>query len=362
MSDDGSFVVSKPAGTDGIVCRGSVAEQLVYEIGDPQVYILPDVVCDFSQVEMTDVGEQKVRVHGATGSEPTNTLKVSATHFDGYRTTCGVIIRGIDAEGKARKTLDSVLRRTRHMLEQRSSEDFTEVHMEFIGTEADYGPHARIKNSREVWGRLAATHPSQVPLDLLLREMTSTGTSMSPGTCGGGDGRAKASPVVRLFSFLVERSSVVATVHFGGVSWPVPFSEGKPFDTATVKRPTFAEGAPEGESVEVPLIAIAHGRSGDKGDNANIGIIARRPEFLPIIRDQLTAEAVATYFDHLLEGPVERFDLPGLHAVNFLLHQVLGGGGIASLRGDPQGKAYAQLLLDFPVRVPKSLTSLIEAP
>ena len=106
--------------------------------------------------------------------------------------------------------------------------------------------------------------------------------------------------------------------------------------------------------VEVPLISVAHGRSGDKGNDANVGIIARNPESLPFIREQLTADAVAAHFAHLLEGGVERYDLPGIHALNFVLHDVLGGGGIASLRQDPQGKAYAQMLLDFPIRVPRS--------
>ncbi|MFP6596577.1 MAG: acyclic terpene utilization AtuA family protein, partial [Candidatus Hydrogenedentota bacterium] len=105
VSPDSSFVVSKAEGTGGIVCVGGVAEQMVYEIGDPQAYILPDVVCDFSQVEITQVGDNLVKVSGTKGLKPTDTLKVSATYFDGFRVICGVTIRGIDAEGKARKTV-----------------------------------------------------------------------------------------------------------------------------------------------------------------------------------------------------------------------------------------------------------------
>ncbi len=355
VSEDGSFVVGKPEGTGGIVCPGGVAEQMVYEIGDPQAYLLPDVVCDFSQVEMTEVGEQKVKVAGTKGSKPTDTLKVSATYFDGYRLVCGVTIRGIDAEGKARKTLESVLKRARRMLSEQGAPDFTEVSMNFVGAESAYGPNARVRNAREVWGRLGAKHSSQDALNLLLREMTSTGTSMSPGTTGGGVGRPKPSPVVRLFSFLVDKESITPTVHFGGNSSTVPLAGGEPFDTASIERPKVEAGALAGDTTEVPLVTIAHGRSGDKGNNANIGIIARKAEFLPIIREQLSVEAVGEYFAHLLEGGVDRYDLPGIHAVNFVLHEVLGGGGIASLRQDPQGKAYAQMLLDYPVRVPDSL-------
>jgi hypothetical protein len=100
-------------------------------------------------------------------------------------------------------------------------------------------------------------------------------------------------------------------------------------------------------------VRIAHARSGDKGNTSNIGVIARRPEYLPWIRRALTAEAVGRYFAHLMTGNrVERHELPGLHALNFLLHDALAGGGTASLSSDPLGKSYAQILLDFPVAVP----------
>jgi hypothetical protein len=103
------------------------------------------------------------------------------------------------------------------------------------------------------------------------------------------------------------------------------------------------------------LIRLAWGRSGDKGNLANVGIIARRPEYLPYIRSALTPEAVANVYAHYLQGAVERFDLPGVNALNFVLYDVLGGGGTASLRSDPQGKAYAQMLLEYPIPVPGGL-------
>jgi hypothetical protein len=106
-------------------------------------------------------------------------------------------------------------------------------------------------------------------------------------------------------------------------------------------------------NVEVPLARLAYGRSGDKGDTANIGVIARRPAFIPLLARVLTPEAVHAHLAHLVEGPVDRFDWPGLGGWNFVLRRALGGGGVASLRYDPQGKSYAQILLDFPVRVPK---------
>ena len=106
----------------------------------------------------------------------------------------------------------------------------------------------------------------------------------------------------------------------------------------------------------VPLLRIAHGRSGDKGNISNIGIIARQPQYLPLLRAQLTPHAVKGYFAHLVKGEVLRYELTGIDAFNFVLHEALDGGGMASLRADPLGKGMAQMLLDFPLHIPPELT------
>ncbi len=103
---------------------------------------------------------------------------------------------------------------------------------------------------------------------------------------------------------------------------------------------------------EVPLVRIAHGRSGDKGDTLNCGIIARRPEYYQLIAQQVTAERVKEHFGEFCRGEVQRYDLPKLHAFNFVLTHSLGGGGTASLRIDTQGKTYAAALMRITVRVP----------
>ncbi|MEP1730880.1 MAG: terpene utilization protein AtuA, partial [Sulfitobacter pontiacus] len=119
-----------------------------------------------------------------------------------------------------------------------------------------------------------------------------------------------------------------------------------------------AEGREAGpDAVKVRLVDLAWGRSGDKGDIANIGILARKPDYLPYIRTALTEEVVKGYFAHLCNGVIERFDLPGSNALNFLLHESLGGGGIASVRIDPQGKGFAQMLLDIEIPVPADLAA-----
>ena len=104
--------------------------------------------------------------------------------------------------------------------------------------------------------------------------------------------------------------------------------------------------------MKVRLLDIAHARSGDKGDTANVGVIANRPEWYDLIRDQLTTERVTAHFADVIEGPVERFELPNLRALNFLLHGALGGGGTLSLKTDAQGKVYSTALLRMVLDVP----------
>ncbi|HLR25113.1 MAG TPA: hypothetical protein VK112_04540 [Fodinibius sp.] len=106
---------------------------------------------------------------------------------------------------------------------------------------------------------------------------------------------------------------------------------------------------------KVKLIDIAHGRSGDKGDGSNVGVIARHPDVYPFLKDNLTAEKVKEYMKHICKGEVERYELPNIGALNFVLHESLGGGGTVSLKLDAQGKTHASLLLRMDIDVPDEL-------
>ena len=105
----------------------------------------------------------------------------------------------------------------------------------------------------------------------------------------------------------------------------------------------------------VKLLRIAHARSGDKGDTANVGLIALKPEFYPALATQVTAERVRKHFEGICLGEVERFELPNLGALNFLLHESLDGGGTLSLKADAQGKTYSSALLRMEIDVPDEL-------
>jgi len=107
--------------------------------------------------------------------------------------------------------------------------------------------------------------------------------------------------------------------------------------------------------MKVPLSQIAHTRSGDKGDTCNIGVIAWQEKHYPVLLQQVTAERVKHHFGDLVRGAVERFELPNLGALNFLLHQALGGGGTVSLRTDAQGKTFGASLLRMEIELPPEL-------
>ncbi len=107
--------------------------------------------------------------------------------------------------------------------------------------------------------------------------------------------------------------------------------------------------------MKVQLIKIAHARSGDKGDTANIGLIALKPEYYPLLVEKVTAERVKEHFAGICKGKVERFELPNLGALNFLLHEALGGGGTITLKHDAQGKTLSTALLRMEIDLPDDL-------
>lgn len=114
--------------------------------------------------------------------------------------------------------------------------------------------------------------------------------------------------------------------------------------------------------MRVQLVDIAHARSGDKGDTANVGLIALRPQWYDLLARQVTRERVAEHFRGMIEGEVERYELPNLNALNFLLHGALDGGGTLSLKTDAQGKVYSTALLRMVLDVPDAEAKRLELP
>ena len=358
VSADGHFIVSKPEGSGGLVTPLTVGEQMLYEIGDPQAYLLPDVVCDFSQVKLQQQSRNAVRVHGAKGLPPSDKYKVSATYPDGFRCTASCLIAGIDAVDKARRVSQAILDKTSEMLEQRGWGPYSETHIELLGSEATYGPHGQRRDSREVVIKLAVRHPHKQALVLFSREIAQAATGMAPGLTGIVGGRPTVYPLIRLFSFLVDKSACTLHIDIAGEHHPFTLPDAAALDSQDLPLP-HEPPKPHGRAdASVALVKLAVARSGDKGNHSNIGVMPRQAEYLPWIAEALTPAVVVDWMRHVLDplhGRVERWYLPGTHSLNFLLENALGGGGVASLRIDPQGKAFAQQLLEIQIPVPQSI-------
>ncbi len=358
VSADGSFIVGIPEGTSGLATVGSVSEQILYEIGDPGNYLLPDVACDFGQVNVDEVGKDQVRVSGARGRAPGNRYKVCTTWRDGFQIKGCVMIGGLRALDKAQTALEAWIRRCRAHFEAVGAADFREVDLEYLGAEHTFGPHARegARATREVVAKFGLHHDNPDALQFAANELVYLGTSGVPGFYGLGGGRARPGGLMRVHSSLLDKSYVTVKVQVG--------------DQIVVEKPYLTEAESEavskyridpeaedlsGDTRAVSLEELAFARSGDKGNNANIGVIARKPEYLPYLHSQLTAQAVEDYFAHLVKGEVERFEMPGMGAFNFFMTEALGGGGAGSVRTDAQGKSLAQQLLSMEITVPADL-------
>jgi Acyclic terpene utilisation family protein AtuA len=349
-SADGRLTITKPDGTGGLVSIGTVSEQLLYEVSDPQRYIVPDVIADFTEVTLREVGANRVEVSGARGLGRTPTYKASLTYDAGWRATALIPIIGLEAGAKALRVGEEIFARTSAMLRKAQLAPFTIKRCDVIG--------GRDGDSGTAICRLVADHPDREGAELLVREQASAISHMSVGISLGLGSSIR--PVQRITGFLVPKSAVSLSVTLDGVSVPfAPVIDGRDngCDTAAPDVPAEPNDADPNETV--PLIRLAWARSGDKGNLFNVAVIARQPQFLPYIAAALTTEKVGAHYGRLLaQGhplPVDRFSVPGLFALNFVVRDSMEGGILASTTLDPVAKGMAQLLLDMPIPVTANL-------
>jgi hypothetical protein len=346
---DGGCIVTKPRGAGGRVTEMTVKEQLLYEIGDPANYLSPDVAVSFLTLRIEDLGDDRVRVSGATGKPRPAKLKVSATYRDGYRSAGTLTIIGRDSATKARRVGQLVLERVRE-----AGHSIRDGMIECLGTgdAAVIGAQNKKQNAEgfgETVLRIAIETDSREAADCFSLEFMPFITAGPQGTTGYADGRPRVHPVFRYWPCLIERHAVAPAVEVFSSSEPLrapsPRSAGKSAaGTSAAKNPP----ATPLKNPPTHLYDIAIARSGDKGTSATIGVIARTPNNWKQLQSWLTADRVAEFFAPLQIESVDRYELPNLAALNFVVHGALR----RSLRTDAQGKALGQILLEM--QLPKT--------
>jgi hypothetical protein len=350
---DGAFVLTKPAGTGGVVNVGSVAEQLVYEISDPAAYLVPDVTCDVTDARLVQVGPDRVEVTGVKGRAPGDSYKVCTTYADGWRMMVLFPVLGKQAAAKARRLAEGVVARAARVAALRNLPPHRTAQIDVIGggTLFPAGDTA----SDEVTARIVTLHDDARAATIYGNESRCAMTNGCAGTMALG--LPAVSPIARLFSFLLPKTEVAVTVSLDGERRAWTPAAAAP--AATAREAQAPPSPSEPCDASTPLSELAWARSGDKGDLFNVGVIARRPEYYPYICAALDEARVAEWYGHVFADParhrMRRYLMPGLNALNFVFENALGGGQTVGLRLDNNAKAMAQQMLQLRVPTPKGL-------
>jgi len=356
-AEDGTLVITKPPGTGGLVSVGTVAEQLLYEVSDPADYIVTDVRCDFGGVKLEQIGADRVAVSGARGRPPTDTYKICITYEDGWRAIAYQPLIGEEAAAKSERQAQALFARARVLLRARGLSDFTSARSVVIGAESSFGAHALPGGAREVVCKLVVDHAEKLGAEIFAREQWTAISGMSVGTSI--NLATQVQPVTGLFLCLLDKRALTPRLTIGENTTLMPDEPGTRAPAPGARMPRVAALPAADRAVE--LIELAWARSGDKGCLFNVAVIARKGEYLPWLRNALTAEAVGEWYRHLgRDGRpprVDRYEASGVHALNFVVHDALEGGINASAQLDPAAKGMAQMLLRFPVPVPAALAA-----
>jgi hypothetical protein len=352
---DGSFVVTKHPGTGGLASVHTITEQLLYEMGTP-AYLAPDCIAHFDSIRLEQETLDRVRVSGIRGEAPPEKLKVSVSFSLGYRIFGRYVITGPNALAKARKSAEI-------FWEAAGGQDlYEDAITQFIGWDSTHPPLTDAEPS-EVLVQVAARDADQRKLEKRFAPfVVGKGLGSTPGWAVPADqGRPRSSDVVGYWPALISRDQLSVRVVVGDQE-EIVSSAGAAGASQPFAAPPLAGAVPStGRTVKVPLMQLCLARSGDKGDTANVGVCGRSPEIYHWMIENLTPAFLKDYFGEVCKGEIERFELPNLLSVNFLLHHSLGGGGTMSIQFDAQGKTYAQYLLAATVEVDEGLLATIRA-
>ncbi|GII27229.1 acyclic terpene utilization AtuA family protein [Planotetraspora mira] len=343
---DGSSVITKHPGTGGLVSVGTVTAQLLYEIGSPR-YLGPDATARFDTIRLEQEGPDRVLVSGVRGEAPPATLKVAVNHLGGYRNTMTLVLTGLGIEDKARVAQEAVWARV-------PRESFDEVHVELTPMFPPAGGAGtallRITVMDADKGKAGRAFSSAV---------VETGLAGYPGFYGlTPPGDASPYGVYTPSSVAADAVRAVVTVDGTRIEVPhvaVPGDQAPQNEHERQDEPgqPGRDGGDEPSGGQVrPLGTVAGARSGDKGGNANLGVWVRTAEQYAWLSSFLTVDRLRELLPETGDLPIERFALPNLLALNFVVRGLLGRGVAASPLLDAQAKALGERLRAVAVPIP----------
>ncbi len=351
MESDGSFVVTKHRGSDGLVSTGTVTAQLLYEIGEP-AYRNPDVIARFDTIELEDIGPDRVRVSGVRGEPRPDDLKVCINYVGGYRNTMTFVLTGLDIEAKARLAKETLLAKLG------GAGRFQEIEFRLVRSDR---PEAR--DNEEASALLRVTVKDGDPRKVgraFSNKVTEMLLASYPGiyttTPPGGEREFGVYWPTTVPATCVHHLAVDADGHATEIDHtPAP-------DTSVSVEPAQREvpAVPTGETVHVPLGTIYGARSGDKGGNANVGVWARSDAGYGWLAANLSVERFRELLPEAAGLEVRRYELPNLRALNFVVVGLLGEGVASTTRFDAQAKSLGEFLRARLVDLPVSL--LVDQP
>ena len=346
MHADGSCVITKHPGTGGEVNVGTVTSQLLYEIGGPR-YLNPDVVARFDTIGLEQQGPDRVRVHGVKGEPAPDTLKVCINYEGGYRSSMTFLLTGLDIEAKA-----ELVERQMWAEIPGGRERFAEAVVQLDRTDK-----ADPRTNEEAVAALTVTVKDPDPRKVgraFGAPVVELGLASYPGYFGTGSPR-EAEAYGVYWPTLVPSPLVHHDVVLGGERTVVD-STAPGLPGATIAVPAVIVPAPPaGPTVRLPLGRVVGARSGDKGGNANAGLFARSAEAYAWLVSYLTVDRFRELYPEAQGRAVDRYELPNLWSLNFVLKGLLDEGVASATRQDRQAKGLGEYLRARVVDVPASL-------
>jgi hypothetical protein len=343
IARDGSTVITKHESHGGLVSVGTVTAQLLYEIGGPR-YLNPDVTARFDTIKLTEEGPNRVRVSEVKGEPPPKTTKVCMNYAGGLRQSFSLKLTGLDIEEKA-----ALAERTIWAAIGGGREGFEETHVELI--RSDHDDPATNEEAVAELRFVLKDHDETKFGRAISQKVTEMALASYPGFFGGNFEAPR--PYGVYWPALIPSDLIAQEVVIGAQRAKV---EPTIVDPAPIEAPPVdLPAAPNGKTVRLPLGRIAGARSGDKGGNANLGVWVRTDEAFAWLDSFLDTDRLRMLMPETKDLEIERYPLPNIRAINFLIKGLLGEGVASSVRLDPQAKALGEYLRAKVVDVPEVL-------